>query len=771
MNNAIVAQRRRFGNGFANAMRRIKPMFSVSRHECATAISGDAMNAPDLLAQERRARMAAERLLELKQAELFDANRKLSEHARHLSDEIVEKRVETEQVKSELETANSAILIAERRLWDSIEAIEDGFAVFDPDGIMVASNSAFIAPFDGLEAVDLGASYIELLRICVEEGVVDLDGEAPDDWIEAMMFRWASERRAPRVIRLWNGMSIKLIDQKTRDGDTVSLALNITDAIRREDKLREARHRAEAAARAKSAFLANMSHEIRTPMNGIVGMAEVLKDTDIDEEQESFIDTIVSSGNALLSIINDVLDYSKIEAEKLSFHPQPFDLERVIHEIVMLLQPNAQAKAIDLLIDFDMFLPTNFIADPGRIRQVLTNLIGNALKFTEDGHVLIRVVGLPKEEGGPSHQIHITVEDTGIGIAPDMVGHVFGEFNQVEDERNRKFEGTGLGLAITKRIVEMMDGKIWVDSELGVGSSFGFQLELDASEPANPELSQMPGWISRVIVVHPNALNRRIMRKQVTSCGIPVVECSPEEDLSAVKPLATDVVVLNLEDEQRDVSKDIGDAHLIIMTNGSIAIDQVMDRASKSLQKPIRRREFLAALANLKPQETLAEVAANDPSAVGETPTELRKMRILAADDNKTNRLVLGKLLKSLNTELQFATNGREAVEAYQSFRPDLVFMDISMPEVDGKEATRQIRDLEKNGGLPHTTIVAVTAHAMAGDDEVILAAGLDHYLTKPLKKAAMFDRIRQEIPDGAEAVFPDDAEPRVTTKSQTSVA
>ncbi len=356
----------------------------------------------DAMARERRARMAAERLLELKQAELSDANRKLAAHARHLSDEIVEKREETEvlkeqksQVLSELETANHAILIAERRLWDSVETIQDGFAVFDAQGVMVAANCAYLLPFDGLEAVGPGISYPEMLRLAVEEGIVDIGTQSRDSWAQSMMARWASAGIPPQVIKLWNGVFIKLVDRRAHGGDTVSLALNITDTIRNEAKLKDARSKAEAANRAKSAFLANMSHEIRTPMNGVVGMADLLADTDLDEEQRLYIETIKSSGEALLVLINDVLDYSKIEAEKLTLHPEPFDLERAIHEIVMLLQPSVQGRDLELVVDFDMFLPTRYVGDPGRMRQVLTNLIGNAIKFTENGHVLIRVVGLP----------------------------------------------------------------------------------------------------------------------------------------------------------------------------------------------------------------------------------------------------------------------------------------------------------------------------------------------------------------------------------------
>jgi signal transduction histidine kinase len=348
------------------------------------------MSLANKLSDERRARLAAERLLEQKQAELQAANRKLGMHARQLSDEIVETRAqfqnvrdENERVKSDLTAANQKVEQLERRLWHSIETIQDGIAFFDSDSRMIAANEAWLSIYDGLEAVRPGISYVELLQFATEEGIVDIGNLCPHEWREKMLNRWQTSAPEPEVIRLWNGTYVKLIDQRGHGGDVVSLAMNITDTIRYQDQLKEARAKAEAASRAKSSFLANMSHEIRTPMNGVIGMADLLKDTDLNNEQMLYAETIKSSGEALLVIINDVLDYSKMEAEKLVLHSEPFDLERCIHELVMLLQPNATDKGLELLVDYDMFLPTQFVGDRGRLRQIITNLMGNALKFTE----------------------------------------------------------------------------------------------------------------------------------------------------------------------------------------------------------------------------------------------------------------------------------------------------------------------------------------------------------------------------------------------------
>ncbi|MFD0859310.1 response regulator [Roseovarius aquimarinus] len=707
------------------------------------------------LAQERRARLAAERLLEQKQAELHAANRKLGKHARALSDEIVVTRAkvqtaldENQRVKSDLHVANEKVQVAERRLWHSIETIQDGFAFFDDSGRMIAANPAYISVFDGLEAIGPGISYVEILQLATEEGVVDIGEQTPAEWRETMLDRWQSNDPEPTVIRLWSGEYIKLIDQRGHGGDVVSLALNITETIRYEERLKEARARAEAASRAKSSFLANMSHEIRTPMNGVVGMADLLKETDLTEEQRLYADTIKNSGEALLVIINDVLDYSKIEAEKLVLKPEPFDLERCIHELIMLMQPKARDQGLEILLDYDLFMPTEFVGDPGRMRQVLTNLMGNAVKFTEKGHVLIRVTGTT--EAGEA-QVHIAVEDTGIGIPADKVDHVFGEFNQVDDEHNRRFEGTGLGLAISQQLVRLMGGRIWVESALGVGSTFGVQLMLPLVEGRAPPAPATFGRLGRAMIVEGVEANRRILEKRLGALGIETIRCETGEE--ALARMAPDIALvlsdhtlagidgLELAEALRAAGHDVP---MILMSDntGYAAQDPARPLLHAVLQKPVSRQDLSDALMGLE---------ARMPEA---QPVPARPLRVLAAEDNKTNRLVFSKMLAGLDIELTFAENGVEAVEAFRSLMPDIVFMDISMPLMDGKEATGHIRALERERG-GHVPIVAMTAHAMDGDDAGILAAGLDHYLTKPLRKAALVEHILAACPEGARPPVP----------------
>jgi len=838
------------------------------------------MEIAERLAKERRARLAAERLLDQKSRELFAANEKLALHARALSDQIVEQRqvvksalTEAEllkgqntQVKGDLDRAHSAAVMAERRLWDSINTIKDGFAIYDSNQVLVAANSAYLSAFQHGE-MRLGQSHTEILHLLATKGNVELGGDSVDEWVEKMLRRWDSDPVEPVVLHFSTGIWVRVLNSRTRDGDMVSLALNITEEMRiwaaietipdgfvlfdREERLLAFNHRyremfpdsaelmvpgvpfedllrhglrqghvpeavgreeewlaerldqmrhangvtecqlsdgrwieehdhrtpdggrvgvrrditqqreqqaaleaaraeAEAANRAKSAFLANMSHEIRTPMNGVVGMAELLCDTSLSEEQRLFAETIRSSGEALLVIINDILDYSKLEAERMTLFPEPFDLERTIHEVTMLLQPRAREKGIDLMIDFDMFLPTRYVGDPGRLRQVLTNLIGNAVKFTDKGHVLVRVVGLEDQPG--RHQLHVTVEDTGIGIAPENLDHIFGEFNQVETQSNRKFEGTGLGLAITQRLIERMEGAVWVDSEMGKGSCFGFRLTLPVAEDA-PVLRH-PIKIKRALVVDDQFINRTILERQLAPCGISVTLCrSGAEALSALAAGSYDVVITDHDMPEMDglqlanrIREGGNPVPLVLLSSSPLNAREGAgsEHLATILQKPILRADLYRHLQSIS-GEVIEDTPAPPPPRAA---TELRKMRVLTAEDNRTNQLVFQKMVRDLDIELVFANNGLEAVDLWRSFAPDMIFMDISMPEMDGRDAARAIRAAE-NGGA-HIPIVALTAHAMDGDAEGILAAGIDRYMTKPLRKQAITETLADFCPPEA---------------------
>jgi hypothetical protein len=838
------------------------------------------MDLTERLAKERRARLAAERLLEQKTRELFAANEKLALHARALSDQIVVQRQEVKSALSEaeilkgqnhrflhdLERAHTAAVMAERRLWDSLNTIRDGFAVYDNTLQLVTANQAYQSLFTS-RGLNPGATYPDLIERAATAGLIDLQGEERAVWVARMTARLGEDTAVTETVKLTNGTWIRVTDRRSRDGDMVSLVVDITEQMRiwaaiealpdafvlfdREERLlafnqryremfpdsapamvpgttfedllrhglrnghvpeaegheeewlagrlrqmREAkeatetrladgrwireqdhatpdggrvglrtditqlreqqaaletaRRAAESANRAKTAFLANMSHEIRTPMNGVVGMAELLCDTSLSDEQRLFAETIRSSGEALLVIINDILDYSKLEAERMTLHPEPFDLERTIHEVTMLLQPRARAKGIDMMIDYDMFLPTRYIGDPGRLRQVLTNLIGNAVKFTEAGHVLTRVVGI--ETGDDRQQLHVTVEDTGIGIAAEHLDHIFGEFNQVEEESNRKFEGTGLGLAITRRLIERMEGAVWVDSEAGKGSAFGFRVTLPVAEEGKEV--RPPAALRRALVVDDQFINRTILERQLAPCGIEVVLCRSGAEALAAAEAGADFDVVLTDHDMPDMDgitlavrlRAAGHTMPILLLSSTPALAREREGVTALdaiLQKPVLRAELYRRLHDLSaPPEAPAAAA---PPLLLETPVELRPMRVLAAEDNKTNQLVFQKMVRGLDIDLAFAANGREAVDLWHSFRPDLIFMDISMPEMDGKAAAAAIRQTEAAG--VHVPIVALTAHAMEGDAEAILASGIDRYLTKPLRKSAITEALVEFCP------------------------
>ena len=644
------------------------------------------MSLSEKLAHERRGRLAAERLLELKQVELFDANKRLGQHALQLSDQIIEKREEAEHLREEAEhlkgenhQVRSDLNTAEQRLWNSIQTLQDGFAVFDSAQRLITANDNFIQLFDGLEEAQPGASYSRLVELLAEEGAIDIGQKHPSEWQAEMLERWLLSSPPDIIVKLWNQRFIKVIDRRAANGDTVTLAHDITATIRYEQELKEARDRSEAANRAKSSFLANMSHELRTPMNGVVGMADLLQEGELDDEQQLYVDTIKSSGEALIVIINDVLDYSKVEAGKLQLHPEPFDLFQTLDEICTLLRPTATDKGLKLSLQWEDDLPRQFIADPGRIRQVMINLLGNAIKFTLEGQVMLRVAGV--ETADPERMLlRIEIEDTGIGIPPDQLDHIFGEFNQAEDEHSRSFDGTGLGLAITRELVQLMGGDVWVDSIVGEGSCFGLKLPLPFLRSGHSS----------------DQITAGLHRSADPTAGSSIR--SPPDPLPSS--------VENTPDQ----------------------IDPLPDAEPK--------------IENLTPKP-----AAQLP----------RKMRILAAEDNKTNRLVFSKMVKTLNIDLKFAENGLEAVEYWQDFKPDLMFMDISMPKMDGKQATAEIRRLENETGQSPVPIVAVTAHAMDGDSDSIFAAGVTHYLTKPLKKALIIEQIQDAVPEGCASLEDDE--------------
>ena len=642
-------------------------------------------------------------------------------------------------------------ITAEMRLRAAVEAIPDGFVLFDRNERLIMCNSRYRDLYNlPPQVTQPGTPFEDILRAGLAAG---LNADAPgreEAWIADRLAEYRAASGSSEQ-RFNDGRWIRAQDKATPDGGRVGLRSDITTERAAQETLQAARRAAEAASRAKSAFLANMSHEIRTPMNGVVGMAELLCSTDLTEEQRLFAETIRSSGEALLTIINDVLDYSKIEAGHLVLRPEPFDLERLVHETAILLQPQARAKGIELITDYDMFLPTRFVGDAGRLRQILTNLMGNAVKFTEKGHVLVRVVGRPDSETGT--RLHLVVEDTGIGIAADKLDHIFTEFTQVEDASNRRFEGTGLGLAITRRLLDLIQGEIWVESDPGKGSCFGFAVTLPVAEAA--VTTPVPTSLRHLLLCAANPTNRAILERQIAPLGIEVTTCrSVSEALDRLHSGRHDALLIDDGPDGLDglsLCKALPDhaaptrpASILMVAPDALPAAERARQAGwvdEVLVKPVLRADLYRALSR--------QIGSTLPVGADlQVTTTLRPMRILAAEDNKTNQLVLAKMLRDHALDLRFADNGRQAVELWRDFRPDLIFMDISMPDLDGCAAAREIRLAE--AGRVRVPIIALTAHAMEEDGAMILAAGMDRHMTKPLRKSLILDTITEFCPPDA---------------------
>jgi PAS domain S-box-containing protein len=557
----------------------------------------------------------------------------------------------------------------------------------------------------------------------------------------------------------------------------IGSTVDVTEQKRREGQLREAERRAVLADRAKSEFLANMSHEIRTPMNGVLGMAELLARTELDSKQKTFTDIIVKSGNALLTIINDILDFSKIDAGELVLDPAPFNLPEAIEDVATLLSTRAKEKDLELIVRLAPDLNETYVGDVGRIRQIVTNLVGNAIKFTEAGHVLVEAVA---DVGGG---LRVAVTDTGIGIPADKRDLVFEKFSQVDASSTRRHEGTGLGLAITSRLVEMMGGSIGVDSAEGKGSTFWFTLRLPSAE----RLSE-PKWVpvdvtgARILVVDDNPVNRAILLEQMASWRFDACAASSGaeglEVLRAVSRLglAVDCLVLDYQmpgmsglDMARAIraTTSFAQTPIVMLTSvdqslGTAAVRDLLIDAQ--LTKPARSSLLLETLVTTiqrgrhrrgtvapepRPMAAPAAPAAEagpsepdaSPSAALQSPSAVHRVDILVAEDNEVNQLVFTQILSETGMTFQIVGNGRLAVEAVRDGRPRMVLMDVSMPEMNGMEATGAIRALEAERG-GHTPIIGVTAHALKGDRERCLEAGMDDYLPKPISPKALQEKI-----------------------------
>jgi signal transduction histidine kinase/CheY-like chemotaxis protein len=650
------------------------------------------------------------------------------------------------------------------RLLSAINAIDSGFVMFDAEGYVVLANQKFAGLYGfASEQIPVGTHLSHLLA-ALEKTTALADMERPDLWVAEQMspVTGATQEKEYFIAQRWMRISRHALP----DGGFVALHTDVTALRQAIQTTEKARQLAESAAQTKSEFLATMSHELRTPMNGVIGMVSLLLETPLTEEQRDFAQTARSCGDNLLTLINDILDFTKIESGQLDLEQIAFSPRLLAEESVALLAEQAHSKGVEILCEIGSNVPRKLIGDPTRLRQVIVNLVGNAIKFTEKGEVVLSIFARPAAQANQM-DCDIVVRDTGIGISFEQRNRLFKPFTQADSSTTRKYGGTGLGLVICQRLIGLMGGHITLDSEIGKGSTFTCHVPFLIGEDDAPALTHLDLVGQTVLIIAGHPTNRRILREQLLVWGMHCQEAGSAQDavpiMMSQKPALTvidnDVPGGALEAGQHLRKHQHAHQHQIPMILMTSTAHRGMAAKAQSagftgfLTKPVRQQQLFDCFVMVFDQ---ACRAAEQPQETSKLFTRhslqenKRQARVLVVEDNEINRQVAVMFLSKMGYRCDVAVNGMEAVEAIKQTDYQLVFMDCQMPVLDGFGATKYIRLWE--GEQKHTRIIALTANALQPDRDKCLAAGMDDYISKPIRQQELTDVI-QRVTQPASAV------------------